>query len=96
MTEACFLFQHLPEATTQISDWLDRGVIHLDFSLATRHRHVFTLLRKYRSVPMSLADACLLCMAEEAAGSQIFTTDPDFNIYRLHGRKEVPHISPVS
>ena len=60
-----------------------------------QHDRIFALMHKYRSVPMSLADACLVCMAEDATGSRVFTADSDFAIYRLNGRRWVPRISPA-
>ena len=32
-------------------------------------------MRRYRDVPMSLADACLVRMAEQKAGARILTLD---------------------
>ena len=45
------------------------------------------LLAKYQELPMDLADATLVCLAEELKLDSIFTLDHrDFRIYRLHGR----------
>ena len=43
---------------------------------------------------MSLADGCLVRMAEQIADSVIFTLDRDFNIYRKDSRKVIPTIIP--
>ncbi len=45
------------------------------------------LMAKYRDVPMDLADASLVAVAEERRLVQIFTLDRDFRIYRLPGRR---------
>lgn len=45
------------------------------------------LMRKYRDVPMDLADATLVALAEERKIDRIFTLDSDFRVYRLHGRR---------
>jgi len=66
------------------------AVFNLDQSLEA----VLTLLRKYASVPMSLADACLVRMCETVADPVILTTDSDFRIYRRHSRQVVPCIVP--
>lgn len=47
----------------------------------------YELMKKYSDVPMDLADASLVSMAEENGISRIFTLDHDFRIYRLQGRK---------
>ena len=46
-----------------------------------------TLMRQYRDVPMDLADASLVSMAEILNKRQIFTLDHDFYIYRLWGNQ---------
>jgi predicted nucleic acid-binding protein len=56
---------------------------------------VARLLAKYRETPMSLADACLVRMAELHAGARVFTIDSDFKIYRCHGRQAIPLIFPA-
>ena len=43
---------------------------------------------------MSLADACLVRMSEQIAGSVILTLDRDFKIYRKNKRNIVPTIMP--
>jgi predicted nucleic acid-binding protein len=46
-----------------------------------------TLMEQYRDVPMDLADASLVAMAEVLNQRQIFTLDRDFYIYRLWGNQ---------
>jgi uncharacterized protein len=52
------------------------------------------LLARYSSVPMSLADACLVRMSELNPKSQVFTLDSDFNFYRKNVRRVIPLIMP--
>lgn len=52
------------------------------------------LHRKYRDRPMSLADACIVRMAELFDGHYVFTLDSDFSIYRKHGRQPLELIQP--
>ncbi len=41
------------------------------------------LIRKYRDLPMDLADATLVCVAERDGMRQVFTLDHrDFGLYR--------------
>lgn len=52
------------------------------------------LIRKYRDLPMNLADATLVRVAEREAVRQVFTLDKrDFQVYRL-GRRETLTIIP--
>lgn len=52
------------------------------------------LIQKYRALPMDLADATLVRVAERDAVRQVFTRDRrDFQVYRL-GRREALTIIP--
>jgi predicted nucleic acid-binding protein len=55
---------------------------------------VLDLMEKYRQVPMSFADACLVRMTELLNGAVLLTTDSDFRIYRRHSRQIVPCVMP--
>jgi predicted nucleic acid-binding protein len=44
-------------------------------------------MKKYRDLPMDLADATLVVAAEQCGITRIFTLDSDFLVYRLKGRK---------
>lgn len=44
---------------------------------------IAALMSKYQSIPMDLADASLVALAEERGLTTIFTLDRDFRIYRL-------------
>ena len=59
------------------------------------HAAVARLLEKYADVPMSLADACLVRMAEHYDDAVVLTLDRnDFAIYRQHGKKKIPLLVP--
>lgn len=45
------------------------------------------LMAKYADLPMDLADATLVALAEERGARRVFTLDDDFQVYRLHGRQ---------
>jgi len=53
-------------------------------------------MRRYRERPMSLADACLVRLAELHSRAKVFTLDSDFRIYRRHGNKAIPLLMPES
>jgi uncharacterized protein len=44
------------------------------------------LMVKYGDLPMDLADATLVAVAEERSIRRVFTLDSHFQVYRLHGR----------
>lgn len=90
ITEACYLLDKLPKGRERVLGLLGSGVLKLDFVLSKEIDSVSGLLQKYRDVPMSLADACLVRMCEINSGSLIFTFDSDFNIYRKHRNRPIP------
>ena len=58
----------------------------LPIDLTDVHR-MRELMSKYADLPMDLADAALVRIAEREGIRKIFTVDrKDFNMYRLHGR----------
>src|SRR2546423_13710474 len=69
---------------------LKRQSLRLAFGLSAHLPAVLKLMEKYASVPMSLADACLVRMTEADADCILLTTDGDFRIYRRHSRQVVP------
>ena len=77
-----------------LSAMLSRRAVRAEFSLNDNIESVVALLQKYASVPMSLADACLVRMSETVADPVVLTTDSDFHIYRRHSRQVVPCIVP--
>lgn len=83
MTEAHFLLQHVPLGTDQLHELVASGRLDLSFSYAAHHARIRELMGQYKDIPMSFADACLVCLNEQQKG-QVFTLDGDFRIYRKH------------
>lgn len=77
-----------------LSGLMRRGLLEIRLDLGTEIEPVLNLMEKYRDVPMSLADACLVRMTEIAPDPVILTTDSDFRLYRRHGRQVVPCVMP--
>ena len=73
---------------------IERNVISIPFRLDDYLHPVRKLMVKYRSVPMSLADVCLVRMSEHNPKIQIYTADSDFDLDRKHGRGVIPIIMP--
>jgi uncharacterized protein len=64
VSESIFLLQSVGISIDTMLELFERGLIKIDFSLSTHRSDVWELLRKYADQPMSLADACLVRMAE--------------------------------
>ncbi len=87
LTEAMYLLSFSPQAQDALLEMVERGALHvlsIDESDIPRLR---TLMRKYRDLPMDLADATLVRMAEREGIQEVFTLDRrDFGTYRV-GRR---------
>jgi len=94
ITEACYLLQYVSSGEEKVLQMIELGVLQVNFSLSAEIGAVKALMKKYKNVPMSLADACLVRMSELVDNSVVFTTDSDFHIYRKDGKKKIPLIIP--
>jgi uncharacterized protein len=94
LAEICFLMRRAGEDPASVLRKLRDGVLKVDFDLGTEVGAVETLMRRYAETPMSLADACLVLLAERHTDCQVFTLDRDFRLYRRHGRQVIPLLSP--
>lgn len=96
VAETCFLLARQGFNPANALAFLERGVVRIGLPLGEQIASVRALFERYDNVPASLADACLLRMSELFEPCRVLTLDRDFHIYRRHGRKVVPVISPWS
>jgi len=94
ITEACFLLQNIKDGEQTILSMIADGFLQIDFRLSDEAASVKSLIKKYKNVPMSLADACLVRMSEQIENSIVFTTGSDFHIYRKNGKQKIDLIIP--
>jgi predicted nucleic acid-binding protein len=68
------------------------------FALQPSHLpRILELLKKYRDLPMDLADASLVILAEELGSGKILSTDSrDFGAYRWKNRKPFRNLLKLS
>lgn len=95
ISEACFLLGDAHRGGEAVIQLLHRGIIKIPFNLAEHVQVVEKLMGKYRAIPMSLADACLVRMSELYPASFILTLDSDFKLYRRNGRQVIPTLMPA-
>lgn len=94
LAEACFLVRRYAAGQSAVLELVRRGILDVSFHLAEETDAVFRLLNKYRSVPMSFADACIVRLAERHPAGVVFTLDNDFSIYRKNTRQVIPTLIP--
>jgi uncharacterized protein len=95
ISEAWFLLQRVRNGRETLLQLLNHRQVEVQFDLNTELEMVVDLLKRYRSVPVSLADAELVRMAELYAQSSVFTLDSDFQIYRKNRDRIIPLITPL-
>jgi predicted nucleic acid-binding protein len=83
ITEAMYLLNFSWQAQDAVWDMLQEERINL-FALDTGDvRRMRELMRKYRDLPMDVADAALVAVAEREGITRVFTLDRrDFEVYR--------------
>jgi len=93
-SESCFLLRNYEKGLINIFQLLERELLKIPFNLQDEISAISILLNKYKNVPISLADGCLVRMAEQITDSCICTLDSDFKIYRKDKRKIIPTLMP--
>jgi uncharacterized protein len=88
-TEACYLLGDRVGWQGQDALWRlvlrdDLQLVEMSAAMRGRSRD---LMAQYRDLPMDLADASLVALAESKRLRRVFTLDEDFRVYRLPGRR---------
>jgi uncharacterized protein len=94
LTEASFLLARAGTEPGVVTALVERGVLTVARLFDDEATLLTRLLRRYKNVPMSLADACLLRLVALTPHATLFTLDSDFRIYRYKGRRQIPLLAP--
>lgn len=95
LTEAMYLVSGHAKAQDALFGLLAGGPLRIAFQLNEHVDALRALQRKYRDHPISLADACVVRMAELFERHSVFTLDSDFAVYRKNGRERLELIFPT-
>ncbi len=88
IAEAAHLLSFAIAAQTAVLDWVERGGLRVEHLLVEDVAYIKARMKKYSDLPMDLADASLMCIAERLEINGIMTIDRDFSIYRtLKGKQ---------
>jgi predicted nucleic acid-binding protein len=94
LVEATYLLGRIARAQDALMSLAANGALDIPFRLKDHVEPVRSLMRKYCDQPMSLADACIVRMAELYERHAVLTLDSDFLTYRKHGRAPLDLIRP--
>ena len=87
LAEAMYLVSGVPTAQEAIWNLITRGAVQLVPLGPDDIPRIRELMKQYADLPMDLADAALIRVAEREGINRFFTVDrKDFAVYRLHGR----------
>jgi uncharacterized protein len=73
---------------------IERGLLTTPFRIESEVAALRPLIVRYRNVPMSLTDACLVRLSELYENCIVFILDSDFTVYRRFGRRTIPVLLP--
>jgi predicted nucleic acid-binding protein len=95
LAEAMHLLARFSKAQDLLFGLLENGALRIAFRIEEHVPALRKLHQKYRDRPMSLADACIVRMAEIYEQHAVLTLDSDFSVYRKHGRVPLALIHPA-
>ncbi|HEX3484520.1 MAG TPA: PIN domain-containing protein [Micropepsaceae bacterium] len=94
LAETMYLLSRFPRAQDHLFGLLENGALKLSFSIGEHVAALRAMRTKYCDLPMSLADACVVRMAEIHERHAVLTLDADFAVYRKNGRAPLLLIMP--
>ncbi len=94
LVEVSHLLRRARVDPDHLMELVENGALAVPFRLGEEVRPIRRLMRRYRDLPMSLADATLVRLSELRESSLIFTLDGHFTIYRRFERRPIPVLMP--
>ena len=90
-----YLLARHSRAQDALFELIQNGALRFAFRIEEHVETLRKLLQKYRDTPMSLADACIVRMAEIYDRHAVLTLDSDFSVYRKHSRVPLTLVHPA-
>lgn len=95
ITESCYLLQRAPQAVDAVLANVESGLFQVSLRLAEAASAIREIMLKYRDLPASFADACLIHLADECSTGDILTLDSDFLTYRWRKTRVFQPLVPL-
>lgn len=94
ISEALFLLKRARIGPDGLFGLAEVGFLRSEFDFNRERGPIRELMRRYATLPMAFADACLVRMAEMNPGAVIWTLDKDFQVYRKNRRQTLSLVLP--
>jgi len=94
LTEAAFVLARDGFDADELFSLAEAGLIRVGLRFDEERSALREIMARYRDVPMSLADATLVRLAELNQEPIVLTLDGHFRIYRRHRNKIIPVLMP--
>jgi predicted nucleic acid-binding protein len=95
IAESLFMLRFVYGAASAVLASIEQGALEIQFNLGTSAVRVRKLMDKYADTPASLADACIIQMADELDTGDILTLDSDFRHYRWRRNRSFKFLVPL-
>lgn len=94
VAEVAFLCARHRLSMKPLETLIRTGVLRVAPTLSSDADVILKRMERYASVPMSVADACVLWLHETTSPSAVITCDSDFRIYRRSRNRHVDALVP--
>ncbi|HRG46049.1 MAG TPA: PIN domain-containing protein [Leptospiraceae bacterium] len=95
IAEVSHLLRRSVRAQIVFWEFISAGGLHVMEFKKEYYSRILELAKKYRDLPMDLADGSLLVLAEEHSIPNIITIDGDYKVYRTKGKKALKNLFKV-
>jgi len=92
LTEVCHLLKKSPKAIQYVLTWIDRGALRVVDVPISELDSIRKKIEQYANLPMDLADATLVNIAEREGITEIISFDHHFDVYRLANNRPLNRI----
>jgi predicted nucleic acid-binding protein len=89
LAEAMYLLRNVPKGPRAVLAMVRGGLLRIPLALEAQAEELEDLMARYASVPMSLADACVVRLVELIPEASVFTFDSDFRVYRARKNRVI-------
>ena len=87
LTEVSHMLSFNLRVQLDFLEWISRGAVEVASIEQREITSILAYMRRYLDVPMDLADASLIHLAEREGIETILSIDRDYYIYRTEGRR---------